>query len=309
MSFTNQKELQYIMHRYTIMYYWLKTDGKKRFIDYYSDDEDEFEFNEALNKLENPDFITTGKLDAFLEHFSRYGIFSWSNEAYIGEMKVRTLIRELKNAKRKFTPPTFTVDATQQVPIDLEIQKDYLAQIDDDLKKINTDNLEAKRIGGFNVIIQSSLQYVEDTANSSAQLLSPELLNYRKITAPNSLLKLVETNKVRIDSLDFNSDGSSHSVALKISNLTGKQLSISIPEGQIFENRVIFPKPSQNLASINEHEFILEDFKELNIPAYCINQSFSAPSGEGNLTIFELVKKGFKDQNDIWNWIENIICS
>jgi hypothetical protein len=99
-------------------------------------------------------------------------------------------------------------------------------------------------------------------------------------------------------------------VMLKVRNLTGGELRLRIPKGQVFEHKQP-EKKKQNLAAANEDFIVLKrpDGPDsppvpITIKALCLNKGFPLPDGHpGNVTIFEVRNKNFINQDQLWDWI------
>lgn len=244
------------------------------------------------------------------------GLLSWSSGETVTPLSKRVRLieyaRKLVNLKKEAVIKTFDhiQDADKQAFYDAA--KKSLLETQKELKEIEENKLEEKKIGGTNSIIQSSLQFDQEV------LLSPDLQGLKVSDHPEHLLEKVKEDIVEIEKAVLKANTSNPDqkgqndddfyVSIQIHNQSDEVVEINIPEGQIFENRIYhFHKdPSQNLATSKAFKTSLkeQERKSFIIPAFCINENYQPPENEpANMTIFEFDKKGFKNNADLWNWI------
>lgn len=100
----------------------------------------------------------------------------------------------------------------------------------------------------------------------------------------------------------------SYKVTVKMRNDSEVDVACIIPHGQVFENKTI-GSGKQNLAAAREYRLIIPAKSRIiaELDAFCVNRSFSSPSGTpGNITIFK-IDKALSSQDDVWSTISNPI--
>jgi len=298
---------------YSKIYHWHKKYGRKIFSKYIEEGYSKVvidEYHDLLDSFPPPHIAELDEMISICEHFNNKGILSWSSIQKIEPLrKKQPLIKyanEVLSLKKKFTAKKFT-------NIQLNNQKNYYSKSKEILLKSNKElrdinRLLEKRIGGFNVIIESSKEFDDPI------ILTPELLGYSFIEDNNNLVNMVRKGKIKIDNIKLDSffnekEEKKLFVELSITNLTNSALSAFVSEGQIFENRKynFKAKPSQNLATSESRTIRLQpnEFTKIELPAFCMNYEYAFPEDkEGNLTFYEMSRKGFRDNQELWEWIK-----
>jgi hypothetical protein len=135
---------------------------------------------------------------------------------------------------------------------------------------------------------------------------------FEPIKDPSAAVNLAREGKIQIedvvlDTLDQEDTTFKHTVSVSVKNKTDEGLSMNIPKGQIFENRLA-DSISQNLAAADDYQNIRVEARQrvgVKIGAHCVNQDLQPPQDVlGNITIFELTDKNFVSQNQLWKIIE-----
>jgi hypothetical protein len=89
-------------------------------------------------------------------------------------------------------------------------------------------------------------------------------------------------------------------VQIKLKNNQNFDTLCVIPKGHIFENKLV-GAGRQNVAAIKEYEILIPAGSSITvtIETLCVNQTYSRPSGPGNVSIFK-INKPFTSQSDLW---------
>lgn len=321
----NDKLIRRAQEAYSKIYHWHKKYGKKIFSDFYEDEYGEdfsSEYYDLVETLPAPEIAELTEMIAICKNFYN-GVLSWSSSETVEPIKRRQRLikfaNEVINSEKKFTAKMFK-------EIDLHNQHEYydkskeiLFETNKELREVEKEYQSDDRLGGLNAIIESSKEF------ESPIILTPELLGYKIVEGNDTLVEHVKNNRVRLDNITLNtypeevdesSRRSDYFVDVELTNLTDSSIEVQIPEGQIFENREYQyeDKPSQNLATAESKSIIIEanESVDFQIPAFCMNREYHPPQEkDGNLTIYEMLKKGFQDNKQLWKWVkknyENII--
>lgn len=89
---------------------------------------------------------------------------------------------------------------------------------------------------------------------------------------------------------------------ISLKNNSNHDVLCVIPKGQVFENKEV-GSGIQNVAAGREYRLILPAKSKLKveIEVYCVNRSFSSPSGRpGNVTVFQ-IDQPFSSQEELWD--------
>ncbi|MDB5226580.1 MAG: hypothetical protein JWN78_773 [Bacteroidota bacterium] len=88
---------------------------------------------------------------------------------------------------------------------------------------------------------------------------------------------------------------------ISLKNNTDKEYRVTIPKGQIFENKTI-GTGKQNVASLKDYKITIpaKSIIKVEIEVLCINQKLSSPTGLYNITPFK-IKNQFEDQDQLWD--------
>ena len=314
----NDKQIRKAQEAYSKVYFWHKKFGKKIYDENYADEygvEFSNQYHDFVDTLPAPEIADVDEMISVCKEFYN-GLFAWSSSESIEPLsnKVRLIkfANEVINIKKKFTAKMFNDLNLKNQNEFYDKSKDILLESNKELKEVESKNLDSKRIGGLNAVIESSKQF------DSPIVLTPELLGYKVVTNGGSLVENVKNEKITIEDIrlktfsdedtDFTPE-TNYYVELTLTNQTNSRINAVIPEGQIFENREYLTeeRPTQNLATTEVYKVKLRPHqsKTIKIPAFCINQNYGSPNNkEGNLTIYEFIRKGFKNNDEIWEWIK-----
>ncbi len=311
----NDKLIRKAQEAYSKIYHWHKKYGRKIYGEYYEDEVGEELSGKYYDLVDTLPAPYVAELDEMISICKKFynGVLSWSSgETVVPLSKKERLIKyanEVINSKKKFTAKMFNEIQLDNQDEYYSKSKEILYQTNKELKQIEKENLNSKRIGGLNTVIESSKEF------GSPIILTPELLGYKLVDEEKSLLNKVKKGEVSIDGILLKSYNRGESqkipyyVDLSLTNQMNYEIDVFIPEGQIFENReyLIDGKPTQNLATAEVANIKLKANESINIkiPSFCMNKNYSPPNNEeGNLAIYEFAKKGFKDNGQFWDWIE-----
>lgn len=177
---------------------------------------------------------------------------------------------------------------------------DFLFKYSPKLAYIHKNNLNKKRLGGYNVLMETNALYNRD------MVVNPGVLGFKEVLEKNALVNLALEEKVEILKVKLNND---FTVSLKFKNLTNEDLQYTIPRGQLFENAVYACK-YQNLVVLKNYKGLLKGYKveELRLATFCINFGYSEPNGgDGNLTIYklDLIDKAYSSVKEMWKSLGN----
>lgn len=97
----------------------------------------------------------------------------------------------------------------------------------------------------------------------------------------------------------------SWTVEISVKNTTSYKFPFQIKKGQIFENKQI-GTGYQNVAAVQDYNFeIAANSKQtVTIEVLCINQHLKPPSGNLNLTGFQ-ISSAFLSQQELWDLMNN----
>lgn len=97
----------------------------------------------------------------------------------------------------------------------------------------------------------------------------------------------------------------SFKIEISLGNNSPDDVLCVIPQGHIFENKEV-GTGHQNVAAAREYRLILPAGSKLSvdIDALCINQSYSPPSGVGNVSVFK-IDQPFASQDELWKIMGN----
>ena len=158
---------------------------------------------------------------------------------------------------------------------------------------------------------------VEDTLAPAATAEKPTVSAsavFKPITESDSLVNLVLAGEATVSTIVLNtrssnvssSTPSDHEVSLEIGNVTDKPISIRLPKGQVFENKV--PGSGfQNLVLADHIELTLapRERRSISVPGHCLNVSLKRPSGQaGNITPLA-VDFEFDTQRALWKEVDS----
>ena len=321
----NDKLIRRTQEAYSKIYYWHKKHGQKIFGEFYADEYGEEFSNEyyyLIDTLPAPEVAGLDQMISICKNFYN-GSLSWSSSETIEPInKKQRLIKfanEVINSEKSFTAKMFKeIDLNNQIEY-YDKSKEILFETNKELRDAEKKNFKDDRLGGLNAIIESSKEF------DSPIILTPELLGYKIIEGDSTLVSHVKNSRIQLDNITLNTHPedmddtsriSNYYVSIELTNLMDSSIEAHIPEGQIFENREYDyeEKPSQNLATAESHTIKLgaNESIEFQIPAFCMNHEYDEPKEkDGNLTIYQMLKKGFKNNNQLWNWVkknyENII--
>lgn len=174
-------------------------------------------------------------------------------------------------------------------------------------KSVMAGEFEEFNIGGASLIVKT-------LPNATEKEIA---VIFEQIKDTEALVNVALAGKVKIEDVRLitenpQSDDRRFFVEIEVGNLTDKDIRIKIPEGQLFENKSLYAnKKLQNLATIREDIITIPASSKLpkpvRIEAFCANKGFDPPNNPGNITIFELRRKLFVDQEDLWDWLDKNI--
>lgn len=97
----------------------------------------------------------------------------------------------------------------------------------------------------------------------------------------------------------------SYRVDIKLKNNEPYDVVCVIPQGHVFENKQI-GTGRQNVAAVRQYTLVIPAGSTISvgIDAYCMNASYSPPSGPGNVSIFK-INKPFQSQQELWQLMAN----
>lgn len=181
---------------------------------------------------------------------------------------------------------------------------------DRNLKDVLEKKHEKNKIGG-GVVLSDIGILVEKDFEKKKEIIG---VIFKQITDKSALVNLaldgkVEIKEVRLASKkmeDVQEGGPKYYVSIRVKNMTGEELTVNVPKGQIFENEKAGTR-KQNLAAANhERENIPANGEDtLYVEAYCVNERYAPPDGgQGYVTIFEIESNSFFTQQQLWDYLE-----
>lgn len=315
----NDELIRKAQEAYSKIYHWHKKYGRKIYGEYYEDELGEelsSEYYDLVDTLPAPDVAELDEMISICKKFYT-DVLSWSSgETIVPLSKKERLIKyanEVINSKKQFTAKMFNEIQLDNQGEYYSKSKEILYQTNKELKQIEKKNLNAKRIGGLNGVIESSKEF------KSPIILTPEILGYKLVEDKTSLLNKVKEGEINLDKISLESYPPSEKnenrrsdfyVEITLTNLTDSPIKAFVPEGQIFENRnyQFDDEPTQNLATSKRKVIRLkpnETKENIQIPAFCMNYDYDPPEDkEANLSIYEVAKKGFKNNQHLWDWVK-----
>lgn len=286
----NQGGKELIEIEFQPLFEWLKNGNAETYIEDVGEIASQ-NFSIYWNKIKGLKSVSLGQKVDFFENI-KGGSLNWMMKEEIQGRKVSEYLESIHSTTELSRDRLFYDEA-----------RSVVVKNDSDLKEIVENNLERKNIGGLIAFLRTNAQL------SNREILNPKFLGFTKVENPNALVNLGKNGTISILNvvLRKNTNRDYYDAVITLKNNTSNRVEFFIPKGQIFENKE-FQEYRQNLASMNDEQHSLEAFEEDVFPihSFCLNEMLPLPSIEGtkgNITIFEIGKKTFNTQRELWDII------
>jgi hypothetical protein len=207
-------------------------------------------------------------------------------------------------------------NAIASKPAELRQTLSEYAKTSEDIKRILSQGLEAKNIGGAIAVAIANLQ-----KNIGGGIDSPEQLGFRRIDNDKALVNHVLKGDADIKTVTVSREGNHlFKVTIEMKNNTGFPLTCIIPKGQLVEMKDAkntsegqIVNAMYNAAGLPQVPAKASDEKDkggmtvvppwepakIEFIAYCANPDLPEPQGRANLAIYALEDTSYKTWKDL----------